>query len=61
MSDKSANYRTMETKKRKYSKIDIAGLIIGHGAWVALALWWGPLGLVVGGMIALLTAPRGYY
>ena len=51
----------METKKRKYGKSDIARLVVGHGAWVALALWWGPLGLVVGGIIALLTAPRGYY
>lgn len=61
MSDKSANYRTMETKKRKYSKSDIARLVVGHGIWVALALWWGPLGLVVGGIIALITAPRGFY
>lgn len=40
---------------------NVVRLVVGHGAWVALALWWGPLGLVVGGIIALLTAPRGYY
>ena len=60
-SGKSVNYGTMETKKRKYSKSEIARLVVGHGAWIALSFWWGALGLMVGGIFALMTAPRGFY
>ena len=51
----------METKKRKYSKSEIARLVVGHGAWIALSFWWGALGLMVGGIFALMTAPKGFY
>ena len=61
MSDKPANYGTMETKKRKYSKSDIARLVVGHGAWIGLSLHWGIMGLMIGGIIALMTAPKGFY
>lgn len=61
MSDKSNIYGTMETKKTKYSKSDIARLVVGHGAWIALSFWWGALGLMFGGIFALMTAPRGFY
>ena len=51
----------METDKRKYGKPDIARLVVGHGAWVALIIAWGPLGIVFGGIFALLTSPKGLY
>lgn len=51
----------MKTKKRKYSKSDIARLIVGHGAWIGLSLHWGLLGIMIGGIIALMTAPKGFY
>lgn len=40
MSEKSVNYGTIEMKKRKYSKSDIARLVVGHGAWIGLSLHW---------------------
>ena len=61
MSDKSANYGTMETKKRKYSKSDIARIATGIAVWIAVGLWSGPLGLMLGGLFALATAPKGFY
>ena len=61
ISGKPITYKIMETKKRKYSKSDIARLVVGHGVWLALSFWWGALGIMVGGIFALMTAPRGFY
>ena len=61
MSDKPANYGTMETKKRKYGKSDIARIATGIAVWIAVGLWIGPLGLMLGGLFALATAPKGFY
>lgn len=61
MSGKPITYKIMETKKRKYSKSDIARLVVGHGAWIGLSLHWGLLGIMIGGIIALMTAPKGLY
>lgn len=51
----------MENKKRKYGKADIARLVVGHGVWIGLSLHWGLLGIMFGGIFALMTAPRGFY
>lgn len=51
----------METNKRKCSKSDIARIAVGLAAWIAIGLWIGPLGLMIGGLFALATAPRGFY
>ena len=61
MSDKSITYGIMKTNRRKYSKMDIARLIIGHGVWIGLSLHWGIMGLMIGSIIALMTAPKGFY
>lgn len=36
-------------------------LVVGHGAWIGLSLHWGIMGLMIGGIIALMTAPKGFY
>ena len=51
----------METKKRKYGKSDIARIATGIAVWIAVGLWIGPLGLMLGGLFALATAPKGFY
>lgn len=61
MSDKSNVYGIMENKKRKYSKTDIARIATGIAVWIAVGLWIGPLGLMLGGLFALATAPKGFY
>lgn len=40
---------------------DIDRLEVGHAAWIGLSLHWGLMGIMVGGIIALVTAPKGFY
>lgn len=60
-SGKPITYKVMEKKKRKYSKKDIARIATGIAVWIAVGLWIGPLGLMLGGLFALATAPKGFY
>lgn len=39
--------------------MDAAKLIIGHGVWIGLSMHWDAMGFLVGGIIALMTAPEG--
>ena len=46
---------------RSLSWRQTTGLVIGHGTWIALSFHWGMMGLLFGGIFALLTAPKGLY
>lgn len=60
-SDKPNNYEIMKIKLSRKTAWNIARLVVGHGAWIGLSLHWGIMGLMIGGIIALITAPKGFY
>lgn len=51
----------MVNKMKKYTAKEISRIVIGIAGFAGLSLMWDTVGIMVGGIFMLMTAPRGFY